>query len=65
MAVYAQGFLHLFKQNPKFYIPRTIKTQMNIVLADWAVLKITAVLLKYPIFQIVLFHILIGKQIQT
>ena len=29
------------------------------------VLKITAVLLKYPIFQVVLFHILIGKQIQT
>ena len=40
----------------------------NLVLVDWAfraVLKISAVLLKYPIFEGVLFHILIGKQIQT
>ena len=68
MAFYAQGFFHLFKQNQKFYKPRTIKTQMNLVLADWAVwavLKITAALLKYPIFQFVLIHILIGKKIQT
>ena len=68
MAFYAQGFFRLFKQNPKFYIPRTIKTQMNLVLPDWAVrvvLKIIAVSLKYPTFQVVLFHILIGKQIQT
>ena len=33
--------------------------------SEGVVSKITAVLLKYPIFQVVLFHILIGKQIQT
>ena len=48
------------KDEPKLYIPSTIKTQINLVLllfwADWAVralLKISAVLLKYPTFEVV------------
>ena len=68
MVFIALGFLHLLKQNPKCYIPRTIKSQVNLVLADWAVraiLKITAIFLKYPFFEGALFHIFMGKQIQT
>ena len=46
---------------PKLYIPSTIKIQMNLVpflfLANWAVraiLKFSAIFLKYPIFEVII-----------
>ena len=57
-----------FTPTKKLYIPSTRKTQMNLVHlcfgADWAnmaVLKISAVLLKYPTFGVDFFHICMGK----
>ena len=54
------------------YIPSTIKSQMNLELfcfwADWDVIAVlkgvhTYILLQYPTFESVYFHIFIGKEI--